>query len=220
MLVWLQETASTDVDLMPEHYLEPRVESSEPLEGLAQRLHQCVELKQVLDLLVRADFGPRNIHLFERFRIGLGRQFSESDAYQSPGMVPVFTASIVAPEYYVQSNLNGKSMVCGPAILWGRKGNAGMTHCVTLGKSFYITDVSGIIRPKPSYASRYFLPFMSFYLSGLFRQRVQAAENLAQINKTTIANQAFAEIPLVTQIELFKAIPKTLLVDSLNWKQL
>jgi hypothetical protein len=165
------------------------------------------------------DFGLRDLRVFEHFYVTLGRQFSESDAYQSPGSTPVFTASIVAPEYYVQSDLPGKSMVHGPAIIWGRKGNAGMTHCITVGRSFYITDVSGIIRPKPSHARDYFLPFMSFYLSSLFRQRVQAAENLAQINKTNIANQTYARIPVSLQIELFKAIPESVLTASLNWRE-
>lgn len=126
------------------------------------------------------------IILCRNFEIILGTQFSEKEAYYSTGEIPVYTASISKPSYYVKDSLKEKVKVKGPCLIWARKGNAGKLKLIQDEKEFYITDVSGIIKPKEKFKDKYNLIFLRYYLESIFLKNLKSIENNPQLNKTYV----------------------------------
>lgn len=215
-LVYYSRRTDVDVDFMPEHILADAPTSLTSIEQLVSGLNRCATENDVLAVLCRLGLPGARVHVYEDFYVALGKQFSEEDAYNNVGPIPVFTASIRKPQYRVQTSISGRSMMQGPAILWARKGtNAGGTHAVLSHNRFYVTDVSGTLVPKTLMRDQYHLPFMAFYLESLFQEQVQARENLAQVNTETIANKEFTRIDLADQVRLWRAIPLNLRKEML-----
>ena len=129
------------------------------------------------------------VKLMDKFDIIQGTQFSKEDAYENPGNVPVYTAATDGPAYYVSDNINGKVKVNGPSLIWSRKGAKAGTIQIfdDSEKSFYISDVSGIIKPK-SEAEKYDLTFLKYYISGQVKKELQSISNNAQLNKGKLEN--------------------------------
>jgi type I restriction-modification system DNA methylase subunit len=135
------------------------------------------------------------IRLGTEFDILQGTQFSKVDAYNYPGNVAVYTAATDGPAYYVDKNIPGKVMVSGPSLIWSRKGaKAGTIQKYDDVDSdgsylpFFISDVSGTIKPKSDSADIYDLDFLLVYLAGLLRNERTSTANNAQLNKSKIEN--------------------------------
>lgn len=130
-----------------------------------------------------------------KFDILQGTQFSKVDAYQYPGNIAVFTAATDGPAYYVSDNIPGKVQVEGPSLIWSRKGAKAGTIQKYDEKddkgnylTFFISDVSGTIKPRADQINEYDLDFLLVYLSGLLRNERTSTANNAQLNKSKIEN--------------------------------
>ncbi len=126
--------------------------------------------------------------LLNRFDIIQGVQFSKRDAYLHPGSTPVFTAATNGPAYHVSNSIPNKVKVKGPSLIWSRKGaKAGTIQLFDKDQDFYISDVSGTIRPKEELSIDSLL-FLKFYVSGQVRRELQSTANNAQLNKSKLEN--------------------------------
>lgn len=129
------------------------------------------------------------IKLMDKFDIIQGTQFSKENAYENPGSIPVYTAATDGPAYYVSDDIKGKVKIEGPSLIWSRKGaKAGTIQIFNdKNKSFYISDVSGIIKPKLDEDS-YDFTFLKYYISGQVKKELQSISNNAQLNKGKLEN--------------------------------
>lgn len=143
--------------------------------------------------------GCEEILVIEDFVVRLGAQFSEVDAYNCPGELPVYTASVNGPQYWVADNLPGKCIEAGPALVWSRKGAAGTLQLVERPR-FYTTDVSGVIKPRQNTAHQWNLKFLQHYLAFKFKSHVSSAENNGQLNTIYVKSTAIKRIPLDAQL--------------------
>jgi type I restriction-modification system DNA methylase subunit len=144
------------------------------------------------------DFSSKTsepIRLGTEFEILQGTQFSKVDAYQYPGYIPVFTAATDGPAYFVSNDIPGKVKVNGPSLIWSRKGaKAGTIQKYEEKdqkgkyKPFFISDVSGTIKPKIDNVNKYDLDFLLVYIAGLVKNERTSTANNAQLNKSKIEN--------------------------------
>ena len=126
--------------------------------------------------------------MLNNFDIIQGVQFSKRDAYLHPGSTPVFTAATNGPAYYVDETIPNKVKVKGPSLIWSRKGaKAGTIQLFDQSSYFFISDVSGTIRPKEE-SSIYSLTFFKYYIAGQVRRELQSKSNNAQLNKSKLEN--------------------------------
>ncbi|WP_270215082.1 N-6 DNA methylase [Clostridium butyricum] len=130
-----------------------------------------------------------HVKLMDKFDIVQGTQFSKEDAYENPGDIPVYTAATDGPAYYVSDNINGKVKIKGPSLIWSRKGAKAGTIQIfeDNDKYFYISDVSGIIKPKDN-LDKYDFTFLKYYISGQVKKELQSISNNAQLNKSKLEN--------------------------------
>lgn len=152
--------------------------------------------EQMIDFF-RSNFSSNKyekITLMDHFDIIQGTQFSKEDAYLNPGSIPVFTAATDGPAYYVNDDINGKVKIDGPSLIWSRKGAKAGTIQIfdeidsdNNYKPFYISDVSGTIKPKDS-KNGYDLNFLKFYIAGQVKKELQSVSNNAQLNKSKLEN--------------------------------
>jgi len=148
--------------------------------------------ESVLDYF-QSVFTGKNARAFvlsDEFSVLQGTQFSKEDAYNNPGQIPVFTAATDGPAYDCAADIPGKTLVKGPGLIWSRKGaKAGTIQLfapdVSEPQQCYITDVSGIIKAKPSSADVDWT-FLQMFLAGQVRSEIQAQDNNAQLNKTKL----------------------------------
>ncbi len=144
------------------------------------------------------DFTSDNIkpiRLGSEFDVIQGTQFSKIDAYKYPGDIAVFTAATDGPAYFVSDDIPGKIRIEGPSLIWSRKGAKAGTIQKYEERSpdgeylpFFISDVSGTIKPKKGTHDEYDLDFLMIYLAGLLRNERTSTANNAQINKSKIEN--------------------------------
>ena len=126
--------------------------------------------------------------LLNSFDIIQGVQFSKRDAYMHPGSVPVFTAATNGPAYFVNKEIPNKVKVMGPSLIWSRKGaKAGTIQLFEREDYFFISDVSGTIRPKDKLSIEA-LTFLEYYIAGQVRRELQSKSNNAQLNKSKLEN--------------------------------
>ena len=126
--------------------------------------------------------------LLNSFDVIQGTQFSKHDAYLYPGDIPVFTAATNGPAYYVNENVPNKVKIRGPSLIWSRKGaKAGTIQLYLEGSDFYISDVSGVIKPRQELDRNTFV-FLKYYISGQVQREIQSKANNAQLNKTKLEN--------------------------------
>jgi len=147
------------------------------------------KILKITKLLSKLKCEKERIVFCKHFITILGKQFTEKEAYYSYGNIPVYTASIFKPSYFVKDNINGKIKVNGPCLIWGRKGNAGKLNLIENEMEFYITDVSGIIYPKKEVKGLYNLKFLRYYLESEFMDKIKSKENNPQLNKTDIESK-------------------------------
>lgn len=182
-----------DIDLNPDsnRYLgikEERIDISE----IAKRLEDLdVQNEDDIINFFRNEFYPESLlptKLMDKFDIIQGTGFSKRDAYLYPGSIPVFTAATDGPAYYVQDNIPKKVKLAGPSLIWSRKGaKAGTIQIFNKKSDFYISDVSGTIKPKTS-NTNYNLDFLRFYIAGQVKRELQSKSNNAQLNKSKLEN--------------------------------
>jgi len=128
------------------------------------------------------------IKLLDEFDVIQGNQFSKRDAYLFPGNIPVYTAATDGPAYFVSKDIPNKVKVKGPSLIWSRKGaKAGTIQLFGMESDFYISDVSGTIKPKNKLASLELL-FLKYYIAGQVKRELQSKSNNAQLNKTKLEN--------------------------------
>ncbi|RLA83536.1 MAG: hypothetical protein DRG78_04035 [Epsilonproteobacteria bacterium] len=156
-----------------------------------------------------------SVRLGTEFTIIQGTQFSKKDAYQHPGDIAVFTAATNGPAYYVSENIPNKVMIVGPSLIWARKGaKAGTIQKYekkisrTMYAPFYISDVSGIIKPYKEKLKLYDLDFIMIYIAGLVKHERQSEANNAQLNKTKLENLHILLPSIEIQISIGKKVRK------------
>ncbi|MCD0477800.1 N-6 DNA methylase [Chryseobacterium sp. LC2016-29] len=164
--------------------------------------------------LFRNDFYSESqdpVKLMDRFDIIQGNSFSKRDAYLYPGNTPVYTAATDGPAYYVDNNIPKKVKVSGPSLIWSRKGaKAGTIQIFNNDTEFFISDVSGTIKPKSS-QQNYNLNFLKYYIAGQVKRELQSKSNNAQLNKSKLEN---LKIFLPTnQDEIWKVIEEKLVTS-------
>jgi hypothetical protein len=141
--------------------------------------------------LFRNEFHSKSlepIKLMDRFDIIQGNSFSKRDAYLYPGNIPVYTAATDGPAYYVQDNIPKKVKVKGPSLIWSRKGaKAGTIQIFNSNSYFFISDVSGTIKPKFEQQEDN-LNFLKYYIAGQVKRELQSKSNNAQLNKSKLEN--------------------------------
>ena len=168
------------------------------------------KLKKINKLFSKLNITTESVILCRHFDIILGTQFSEKEAYFLTGRIPVYTASIYEPSYYVKDGVTDKVKVKGPCLIWARKGNAGKLKLIEDEEEFYVTDVSGIIRPKEAFQKKYNLKFLKYYLESIFLKNIQSEENNPQINKTDIESMVISFPVKEEQDKIVKIIASTL----------
>lgn len=162
------------------------------IEVLGEELSN-LEVKQEEDIInfFRNQFVSKTltpVKVLDEFYVEQGTGFSKRDAYKYPGPIPVFTAATDGPAYYVADNINGKLKLKGPTLIWSRKGaRAGTIQIFDELTDFYVSDVSGTIRPKRMDDKLDFV-FLKYYLSGQVKKSLQSRDNNAQLNKTKLEN--------------------------------
>lgn len=105
-----------------------------------------------------------------------------------PGSVPVFTAATSGPAYFVDEKIPNKVKVMGPSLIWSRKGaKAGTVQLFDKEDYFFVSDVSGTIRPKEKLSIEA-LTFLEYYIAGQVRRELQSKSNNAQLNKSKLEN--------------------------------
>jgi restriction endonuclease S subunit len=171
--------------------------------------------KKILEKKIKKLFNSLKVYdnpiiLAQHFDIILGTQFSEKEAYSLFGQIPVYTASINKPSYYVKDNICGKVKAKGKCLIWARKGNAGKLKLIDDVSEFYITDVSGIIKPKDKFKQKYNLKFLQYYLESIFMKNIRTQDNNPQINKSDIESMQITFPTKEVQDELAKSIENIL----------
>lgn len=151
-----------------------------------------LKINKIKELFGKLNIKKTPIVFCSHFSVILGKQFSEKEAYRLIGKIPVYTASIYKPSYFVKDNIKEKVKVKGPCLIWGRKGNAGKLNLIENDKEFYITDVSGIITPKKEFEKMYNVKFLKYYLEALFLKEIHSKENNPQLNKTDIESMVIS----------------------------
>ena len=182
-----------DVDLNPDspRYLGKK-ELSIDMESVFNKLQSMAPFteSQLVDFFRNKFTSERytTSKLLNNFDIIQGVQFSKRDAYLHPGSTPVFTAATNGPAYYVDETIPNKVKVKGPSLIWSRKGaKAGTIQLFDQSSYFFISDVSGTIRPKEE-SSIYSLTFFKYYIAGQVRRELQSKSNNAQLNKSKLEN--------------------------------
>lgn len=182
-----------DVDLNPDspRYLGKK-ELSIDMESVFSKLQSMAPFteSQLVDFFRNKFTSERytTSKLLNNFDIIQGVQFSKRDAYLHPGSTPVFTAATNGPAYYVDETIPNKVKVKGPSLIWSRKGaKAGTIQLFDQSSYFFISDVSGTIRPKEE-SSIYSLTFFKYYIAGQVRRELQSKSNNAQLNKSKLEN--------------------------------
>lgn len=181
-----------DVDINPDsnRYLglkEQRIDISE----ISSRL-SALNIKTEEDVInfFRNDFYSEQkepIKIMDRFDVIQGTGFSKRDAYLYPGSIPVYTAATDGPAYFVTDDIPKKVKIKGPSLIWSRKGaKAGTIQLFDQDSYFYISDVSGTIKPK--YNTTDDLYFLKFYIAGQVKRELQSRSNNAQLNKSKLEN--------------------------------
>lgn len=128
------------------------------------------------------------IKIMDRFDVLQGTGFSKRDAYLYPGTIPVYTAATDGPAYFVIDEIPKKVKVKGPSLIWSRKGaKAGTIQLFDHNTDFYISDVSGTIKPKFNNTSDN-LHFLKYYIAGQVKRELQSKSNNAQLNKSKLEN--------------------------------
>lgn len=204
-----------DVDLIPSsfRYLGDKKKKYEFEKYLSEiKKKEYSSLEQLISEFTH-DFYSDTItpvRLGTEFIITQGTQFSKEDAYKYPGSVAVFTAATDGPAYFVKENIPNKTMIKGPSLIWSRKGAKAGTIQKYDKKDkskylpFYISDVSGIIKPNIKKIKEYDLDFLMVYISGLVKHERQSEANNAQLNKTKLENLNI----LLPNIDIQRAIGK------------
>jgi|GEM_PF-7093845 len=202
-----------DVDLNPDsnRYLGIK-EQRIAIETMAKELSQLkVNGEEDIINFFRNEFYSEEkepIKIIDSFDIIQGTQFSKRDAYLFPGNIPVYTAATDGPAYFVSSEIPNKVKVKGPSLIWSRKGaKAGTIQIFDQESEFYISDVSGTIRPKKASDAKN-LVFLKFYIAGQVKRELQSKSNNAQLNKSKLENLKlyFPENP----VEISKIISEKL----------
>ncbi|QLF93654.1 N-6 DNA methylase [Pseudomonas sp. ABC1] len=202
-----------DVDLNPasHRYLGVKKESynfENHLELVLNRTY--ASLDRIIDEFCH-DFSSAfmPVRLGTEFEVIQGTQFSKVDAYKNPGNVAVFTAATDGPAYFVSEKISGKVKVNGPSLIWSRKGAKAGTVQKYNEKDesgnylpFFISDVSGTIKPKPEKVDSYDLDFLLVYFSGLLKNERTSNSNNAQVNKSKIENLMIFLPSLETQMKI------------------
>ena len=81
-----------------------------------------------------------------------------------------------------------KVKVKGPSLIWSRKGaKAGTIQLFDQDSDFYISDVSGTIKPKFNNKPDN-LHFLRLYIAGQVKRELQSKSNNAQLNKSKLEN--------------------------------
>ena len=182
-----------DVDLNPDspRYLGKK-ELTIDIESVFSKLQSMAPFteSQLVDFFRNKFTSERyaTSKLLNNFDIIQGVQFSKRDAYLHPGSTPVFTAATNGPAYYVDEIIPNKVKVKGPSLIWSRKGaKAGTIQLFDQSGYFFISDVSGTIRPKEE-SSIYSLTFFKYYIAGQVCRELQSKSNNAQLNKSKLEN--------------------------------
>ncbi len=129
-----------------------------------------------------------SIKIMDRFDVIQGTGFSKRDAYLYPGSIPVYTAATDGPAYFVMDDIPKKVKVKGPSLIWSRKGaKAGTIQLFDHKSDFYISDVSGTIKPKFNNTPDN-LHFLKLYIAGQVKRELQSKSNNAQLNKSKLEN--------------------------------
>lgn len=191
-----------DVDLDPDsfRYLSPSEENidindiGEYLRGLNK--FQYDDIVDVFSYTIsnKEDKTGKQIkRVSDLFYVSQGTQFSKSDAYNSPGSIPVYTAATDGPAYFVKDNLDGREKIKGPALIWSRKGaKAGTIQLEAKNISFYTTDVSGSMIPIKEMSIEA-LVFYQYYIAGQVKKERQSKSNNSQLNKSKLENLKIIE---------------------------
>jgi hypothetical protein len=188
-----------DIDLNPDsaNYLgekERVINVNEILTDLSKHDHLTEEI--LIDYFKNRFFSDTitPIKLIDKFDVIQGTQFSKQDAYLYAGSIPVFTAATTGPAYYADPNIEGKVKLTGPALIWSRKGAKAGTIQLFEEKNangeygeFYISDVSGAIKPK-KLDNACNLLFLKYYIGGQVKRELQSKTGNAQLNKSKLEN--------------------------------
>ena len=76
----------------------------------------------------------------------------------------------------------------GPSLIWSRKGaKAGTIQLFEQNNYFFVSDVSGTIRPREE-INIYSLTFFRYYIAGQVKRELQSKSNNAQLNKSKLEN--------------------------------
>jgi hypothetical protein len=190
---------ATDVDLNPDspNYLGEKVKKID-IKNAAEDISNMEEVTEesIIDYF-RNEFISNEltpIILIDKFDVNQGTQFSKEDAYLNPGSTPVFTAATDGPAYYVSDDIKGKVKESGPSLIWSRKGaKAGTIQMFDEKgsnkeyKEFYISDVSGTIKPKEGVQGANLL-FFKYYIAGQVKKELQSKVGNTQLNKSKLEN--------------------------------
>ena len=166
--------------------------SEEEHKKYSKKIEKKAKINKINKLFSQLTINKTPIVLCSQFSIVLGTQFSEKEAYYFAGKIPVYTASINKPSYYVEDKLKDKVKVKGNCLIWARKGNAGKLKLIDNTKEFYITDVSGIIKPQKNFRKKYNLKFLKYYLESIFLKEIKSKENNPQLNKSDIESMVIS----------------------------
>lgn len=143
--------------------------------------------------------GREMVPLVEDFVVRLGKGITEVEAYQCVGNIPVYTAAISGPSYFVGRALAAtKTLEVGPALVWSRLGNAGTLTLVKTGE-FFTSDKSGVIKPRRDCEDAWSLEFLLHYLPAKLKAWVTSEENIGQLNTEYVCSTLVARIPLKSQ---------------------
>ncbi len=182
-----------DIDLNPDssRYLGLKEERIDINQIIPRLLKLAVSNEEDIIDFFRNDFYSDDIEpvkIIDKFHIVQGTGFSKKDAYSYPGNIPVYTAATDGPAYFVRDDIPRKVKVKGPSLIWSRKGaKAGTIQIFNQEAEFYISDVSGIIKPKFENNSCN-LDFLKLYIAGRVKRELQSKSNNAQLNKSKLEN--------------------------------
>jgi hypothetical protein len=184
---------TNDIDLNPDssNYLGKKTKTID-FESVVEDISSMKDVaeEEIIDYF-RNNFISNKLKpiiLIDKFDIDQGTQFSKYDAYLNPGSIPVFTAATDGPAYFVSDNIKGKIKVKGPSLIWSRKGaKAGTVQIFDENSEFYISDVSGTIKPKNGFKNYNFL-FLKYYISGQVKKELQSKIGNTQLNKSKLEN--------------------------------
>ncbi len=160
-----------DIDLNPDsnRYLGLKKERININQIASNLLAMDIQNEDDVINFFRNDFYSDNtepIKIMDRFDVIQGTGFSKRDAYLYPGNIPVYTAATDGPAYFVMEDIPKKVKVKGPSLIWSRKGaKAGTIQLFDHNTDFYISDVSGTIKPKFNNIPDN-LHFLKYYIAG------------------------------------------------------